>query len=65
MSKWLRTDDPMTVSVRLACGHTIEATENDGGMDELPVITWPILEDAVQRRVTSHAIVGCEGTVKR
>ena len=58
--KWGYTYWPLQmVAVRLACGHMIEATENDGGMDEVPNVTRRLLEDTVRRRVVTHAIVGC------
>ena len=65
MSKWRRTDNPMAASVLLYCGHSIQVTENDGGMDELDRVTWRILEDAVCRRVTGHAVRGCDGVTIR
>ena len=60
-SAWSYTEQPvMTVTVRLACGHVIEATEYDGGMDELPNVGRRILETSVKNRVVIHAVIGCE-----
>ena len=64
-SKWSYTDSPVRVaSVKLACGHTIEASEYDGGMDELPIISQSMLEATVSRRVVTHAIGGCDEPVQ-
>ena len=60
-SRWSYSDSPVRVAaVKLACGHTIEASEYDGGMDELPVISRSMLEATVSRRVVTHAVGGCD-----
>jgi hypothetical protein len=61
-SAWERNDagGSMMVVVNLNCGHRILAAEDDGGMDELPGISWKLLEDVARRRVATHAILGCD-----
>lgn len=60
---WGRSDEGniKVVTVLLKCGHRIIASEDDGGMDELPGSpSWTLLEGVAMRRVTTHAIVGCD-----
>ena len=59
---WSRSDDGnvMVVHVQLNCGHRIIATEDDGGVDEVPRVTWKLLEDSARQRVVTHAILGCD-----
>ncbi len=50
----------MTISIKLACGHTMAADEMDGGMDEMDNVTRRTLEYAVTAKVLRHAITGCD-----
>ena len=48
------------VTIKLDCGHVIEATEHDGGVDEVSPVTTAMLVSVARRRIISHAIDGCD-----
>ena len=60
INPWYYTDD--SVTIRLACGHTVTASEHDGAMDELQQVTfW--LEPVAEQRAARHAIAGCDAVI--
>lgn len=48
-------------SERLACGHTVEASEDSGGFDEVPRVTEKMVRDLLAFKVRVH---NCELTEK-
>ena len=47
-------EEGLYLSYRLACGHRVEASENDGGMDELPRVTFGIVEQLLNWKIETH-----------
>ena len=54
--KIVRHEDPRAVSIRLECGHTVTASEEDGGWDEIfPARpTYRELEEQLRLKVRLH-----------
>ncbi len=47
-------EDRLYLSKRLECGHTVEASEDSGGMDELDRVTVADVERLLAFKVGSH-----------
>ncbi len=47
-------EDGLHLSYRLECGHRVEASEDSGGMDELPRVTFAIVERLLDFKINTH-----------
>ena len=54
--------DHLAFNERLACGHTVEASEDSGGFDELPEVTEVMVRALLAFKVRVH---NCELTDSR
>ena len=55
-------EDRLYLSKRLDCGHTVEASEDSGGFDEVPRVTEAMVRDLLAFKVRVH---NCEFTDAR
>ncbi len=47
-------ENVLYLSQRLRCGHTVEASENDGGMDESPRVSLSTVELLLNWKIETH-----------
>jgi hypothetical protein len=52
----------LAFSLRLGCGHTVEASEDSGGFDEVPRVTEKMVRDLLAFKIRVH---NCELTENR
>ncbi len=47
-------EDGLHLSYRLDCGHRVSASEDSGGMDELPRVTFTVVQLLLNWKIETH-----------